>query len=139
WVAMGTALHDSRDPLISIVDDDEESREAVALLTRSLGFAVESYASAAEFIAAPLLRRTSCLIADINMPGMAGVELHRWLLAAGLPIPTILITAYPDDTARARAIADGVIAYLSKPCTEDSLLGCVRVALAARKPDHDPS
>jgi FixJ family two-component response regulator len=136
---MGTALHLPADSLIAIVDDDEESREALTLLTRSLGFAVESYASAAQFLAAPSLQRISCLIADIHMPGMTGVELYRRLATAGHAIPTILITAYPDDTVRARAIADGVIAYLGKPCTDGTLLGCLRAALLSDKPDHHRS
>jgi FixJ family two-component response regulator len=129
---MGTARK-PMDPLISIVDDDEESRDAVAVLTRSLGFAVTTFSCAAEFLSSPDFMRTACLIADINMPGMTGVELHRHLVKGGHGIPTILITAYPDDTVRARAIADGVIAYLSKPCSEVALLDCVRVALKAGK------
>lgn len=118
-------------PLISVVDDDDESREAVAVLMRSLGFAVETFASAADFLAWPRLRQTSCLIADVNMPGMTGVELHRRLVTLGHAIPTILITAYPDDAVRARAIADGVIAYLSKPCSDSVLLDLARSALNA--------
>jgi FixJ family two-component response regulator len=117
--------------LISVVDDDDESREAVALLVKSLGFSVATFASAGEFLAWPRLRQTSCLIADVNMPGMTGVELHRRLAAVGNAIPTILITAYPDDTLRARAMADGVIAYLSKPCSDSVLLDLVRAALSA--------
>ena len=93
-------------PLISVVDDDDESREAVAVLVKSLGFAVETFVSAADLLAWPRLRQTSCLIADVNMPGMTGVELHRSLVTLGHAIPTILITAYPDDAVRARAIAD---------------------------------
>jgi FixJ family two-component response regulator len=129
---MGTARK-PMDPLISIVDDDEESREAVAVLTRSLGFAVATFSCAAEFLSSPDFLQTACLIADINMPGMTGVELHRHLVKEGHGIPTILITAYPDDTVRARAIADGVIAYLSKPCSEVDLLDCVQAALKAGK------
>jgi FixJ family two-component response regulator len=115
--------------VISIVDDDDESREAVALLVKSLNFAVETFAFAADFLAWPRLRETSCLIADVNMPGMSGVELHGQLVALGHAIPTILITAYPDDSVRARALADGVIAYLSKPCSDYLLLDLVRSAL----------
>ena len=136
---MGTALSPPANPLISIVDDDEESREALTLLTRSLGFKVDAFASAAEFLAAPALAQTACLIADINMPGMTGVELHRQLMTTGHPIPTILITAYPDDSVRDRALDAGVVAYLSKPCAETTLLGCVRAALVPDKPERDPS
>src|SRR5262245_17710483 len=98
-------------PLISVVDDDDASREAVAVLVKSLGFVVETFASAADFLAWPRLRQTACLIADVNMPGMSGIVLQRRLVALGHAVPTILITAYPDDTARSRAMADGVIAY----------------------------
>jgi FixJ family two-component response regulator len=73
------------------------------------------------------------------MPGMTGVELHSHLVAAGYAIPTILITAYPEDSVRARVLADGVIGYLSKPLDEDVLLGCVRSALDRAKPDEDRS
>jgi FixJ family two-component response regulator len=116
-------------PLISVVDDDDESREAVAVLMKSLSFAVESFASAADLLAWPRLRQTSCLIADVNMPGMTGLELHRRLVSLGHAIPTILITAYPDDMVRARAISGGALAYLSKPCSDSELLDLVRSAL----------
>ena len=120
--------------LISIIDDDGTVREAIAGLLKSLGFAVEVYSSAVDFLACPNARDTSCLIADVHMPRMTGVELHRHLMESGYAIPTILITAYPDDSVRARALADGVICYLSKPCEEDALLGCVSLALERAKP-----
>jgi FixJ family two-component response regulator len=125
--------------VISIVDDDEASREALAVLIKSLGFVGESFESAAAFLAWPRRAETACLIADINMPGMTGVELHRHLVKVGCRIPTILITAYPEDAGRARALADGVIAYLSKPCSEYVLLECVQSALQLGKADHDLS
>src|SRR5262249_61827177 len=103
------------DPLISIVDDDEGSREALAVLTRSFGFVAETYSSAGEFLASAHLPLTACLIADVNMPGMTELQLHRRLMQRGHSIPTVLITAYPDDASRARAIADGVVGYLTKP------------------------
>jgi FixJ family two-component response regulator len=77
---------------------------------------------------------TSCLITDINMPCMTGVEVHGYLVESGYDIPTILITAYPDDSTRARAMANGVICYLSKPLNDDALLGCVGSALKRDKP-----
>lgn len=123
--------------VISIVDDDEASREALGVLIKSLGFTGEVFGSAAEFLASPRLPQTSCLIADINMPGMTGVELYRYLVKVGCPIPTILITAYPEDSGRARAVADGVIAYLSKPCSERALHGYVESALQLGKGGHD--
>jgi len=116
-------------PLISIVDDDESMREAVRGLMKSLGYRVEAAASAEEFLRSPHVRRTSCLITDVQMPGMSGLELHQRLSTSGESIPTILITAYPDDSVRERALAAGVIGYLSKPLDENDLLACIRSAL----------
>jgi len=118
-------------PLISIVDDDDGSREALAVLTRSFGFVAETYASAREFLASSRVPRTACLIADVNMPGMTGLQLHRRLVRLGHAIPTVLITAYPDDAVRARALRDGVIGYLSKPCSDATLLAILGSALKA--------
>jgi len=120
-------------PLISIVDDDESVREATKGLMKSLGFGAEAFPSAADFLTSRHLRRTSCLIADVNMPGMTGPELHHRLMASGNTIPTILITAYPDDDVRARALGAGVVGYLRKPFDEDDLLVCIRSALLRRQ------
>jgi FixJ family two-component response regulator len=79
------------------------------------------------------VRSTSCLIADVQMPGMSGLELRRRLAASGNAIPTILITAYPDDTVRAHAHEAGVIGYLTKPFSDDELIGCIDLALERRK------
>jgi len=119
--------------LISVVDDDDDVREALAGLMKSRGFTVEAFSSAVDFLASPNLRNTSCLIADVHMPRVTGIELHRRLVESGYAIPTILITAYPDDSVRARALADGIICYLTKPCDEDALLGCVWSALERAK------
>lgn len=116
-------------PMISIVDDDESVREATEAQMQSLGFRAQKFPSAADFLASSRIEDTSCLVADFNMPHMTGVDLHRRLLDLGYAIPTILITAYPDDEVRARALADGVICYLVKPFDEDELLQCVRLAL----------
>lgn len=118
-----------RKPLISIVDDDESMREAVKGLMKSLGYRVEVAASAEEFLHSPHLHRTSCLIADVQMPGMTGLDLHRHLSASGKAIPTVLITAYPEDSIRERALAAGIIGYLSKPFDDNDLLACIRAAL----------
>jgi FixJ family two-component response regulator len=120
--------------LISIVDDDEAFREAMTSLMKSLGFAVEAFSSAEAFLASPRLASTSCLITDVHMPGMTGIELHQHLVASGRTIPVIMITAYPDDNVRARALAAGVICYLSKTFDDDALLGFVRSALAQDGP-----
>jgi FixJ family two-component response regulator len=119
-----------KESLISIVDDDQAVRESIRRLLRSFGFTAEAFDSAAAFLASPRLDETACLIADINMPGMTGVELYGRLKDAGRAIPTILITAYPDDTVRERALNDGVVCYLRKPVEEADLLLCVREALA---------
>lgn len=115
--------------LISIIDDDQSAREAVVGLVRALGFSAANFPSAADFLRSDQLVRTACLIADMRMPGMTGLELFRHLVAAGTPIPTILVTAYPDETLRAQALKAGVCCYLAKPLVPDALLGCIRVAL----------
>ena len=122
--------------LISIIDDDEDFRESVAGLMKSWGFTVEAFPSALAFLACPKVRDTSCLIVDVHMPRMTGIELHRRLVESGYAIPMVLITAYPNDSVRARALADGIICYLTKPCDEDALFGCVSSALERAKPDE---
>jgi FixJ family two-component response regulator len=115
--------------MISIVDDDESVREAMTGLMKSLGFSAQAFHSPESFLSSDSRHATACLIADVQMPGMTGLELHGRLVASGKPIPTILITAYPDDNVRARALRAGVIGYLTKPFNEDDLLGCIRSAL----------
>ena len=115
--------------LISIVDDDESVREALEDLIQSVGFRVRGFPSAMDFLAFPDIRDTSCVIADVNMPGMSGVELSRRLTELGHAIPTILITAFPKERTRARALEDGVVCYLIKPFDDDALIGCVCSAL----------
>ena len=112
--------------LISIVDDNESVREAMKGLMKSLGFSAESFSSAEDFLRSSGKNSTACLIADVQMPGMSGLELHRQLVASGMPIPTVLITAYPDERMRKRALQDGVVCYLLKPCSENDLLACIR-------------
>jgi FixJ family two-component response regulator len=114
---------------LSVVDDDESMREAIRGLMKSLGYTAVAFASAEEFLSSCQIPRTSCLITDVQMPGITGLELHHRLLAAGKIIPTILITAYPDDSARERALGDGVVSYLSKPFDENDLLTCIRSSL----------
>jgi FixJ family two-component response regulator len=124
---------------ISIIDDDEQSRTALAGLMQAMGFTIEAFPSALDFLASPNVRRTSCLIVDVHMPRMTGTELHSRLVGSGYEIPTILITAYPDDSARARALGQGVVGYLTKPVDEKVLLGCVELALQRAKSDENPS
>jgi FixJ family two-component response regulator len=124
---------------ISIVDDDESVREAMAGLMKSHGYLVETFASGESFLSSDHRSRTDCLIADVQMPGMTGLELHNQLVAAGEPIPTILITAHPDDRTRARAMKAGVLGYLAKPFSEDDLLGCIRAAVEHRGRGREPT
>ena len=128
----GAAL--SNQLLISIIDDDRPFRESMRRLMRSLGNTVDVFASAADFLASPRLKETACLIVDVNMPAMSGPELFRHLIEVGHPIPTILVTAYPDDGDRARALSAGVVCYLRKPVDEKSLSQCIRTALTTTRP-----
>jgi FixJ family two-component response regulator len=123
---------------IAIVDDDEQSRSALAGLMQAMGFTIEAFPSAMDFLASPNVRHTSCLVVDVHMPRMTGTELHSRLVGSGYDIPTILITAYPDDGARARALGQGVVGYLAKPIDEEVLLGCVESALQRAKSDKNP-
>lgn len=112
-------------PSIAVVDDDKSVREATTSLLRSLGYIAKGFASADEFMKSNRLRITSCLVADVQMPGMSGLALYGHLSASGTPIPTILITAYPDDEVRSRALSAGITGYLVKPFTEQELLDCI--------------
>ena len=120
---------------IAIVDDDESVREAMSGLMRSLGFSVRAFSSGESFLKSSCLSRAACLIADVQMPGMTGLELHHRLVASGSPIPTILITAYVDEKVRAQALNAGVFCYLPKPIDENKLLACIHSALGDRKTD----
>ncbi len=121
--------------LISIVDDDQSVREALEGLIESLGFKVRAFESAVDVLACPDIADTACMIADVHMPRMSGPELHRRLTERGHAIPTILITAYPNDADRERALADGIVGYLIKPFDDDALIACVRSALQSRISD----
>ncbi|WGS19938.1 MULTISPECIES: response regulator [unclassified Bradyrhizobium] len=125
--------------LIAIVDDDRFYRESMRKLVGLMGYNVEAFPSAADFLASRSLRETTCLIADVHMPGMTGVELHRHLVDAGYAIPTILITAYPDKVVRDQALAEGIVCYLDKPVDDDYLEQCLRSALQPGKPIEDNS
>jgi FixJ family two-component response regulator len=115
--------------VVAIVDDDESVRDAIKRLMRSIGLAAEVFASAEEFLRSPDLDRAGCLVVDFSMPNMNGLDLHRTLLLQRKEIPTILITAYPSDDVRARALQAGVIGYLTKPFSDHELLSHVRAAL----------
>ena len=119
-------------PLVSVVEDDRYFRESMGRLMRSLGYSVEAFPSAADFLASVRAAETACLIADVHMPAMTGIELYRHLIAAGRATPTILVTGYPNDIDRAQALNDGVVCYLGKPVDEQHLIQCLRAALTWR-------
>jgi FixJ family two-component response regulator len=126
-------------PLISVVEDDRFFRDSMERLMRSLGHSVEAFPSAADFLASPRLAETACLIADVHMPAITGIELYRRLIDRGHAIPTILVTAYPNDIDRARALNDGVVCYLRKPVDQQNFIRCLRAALTSGEPPEENS
>ena len=116
-------------PLIALVDDDDALRTSLDNLLRSVGFRVQGFASAEAFLQAPPAPETACLLLDVRLPGMNGLELQRQLGAAHGSLPIIFVTAYADEEVRARALAAGAVAVLSKPCREADLLQAIEAAL----------
>jgi FixJ family two-component response regulator len=136
---LGEAPEMQKTLLIVVVEDDWFFRDSMKSLMKSLGYTVEAFSSAADFLASPHLIKTACLIADVHMPAMSGIELYRHLIDAGFAIPTILVTAHPNDGDRTRALNDGVVCYLRKPVDEQHLMRCLHNALSsAGMPDEDP-
>ena len=117
-------------PLIALVDDDDALRNSLDNLLRSVGFRVQGFASAEAFLQAQHAPETACLILDVRLPGINGLELQRQLVAAHWGMPIIFVTAYADDDVRARALAAGAVAFLYKPCREEGLLNAIDAALA---------
>lgn len=115
--------------LISIVDDDESVRDALKSLIDSVGFHSEVFGSGEEFLKSPFVYQTDCLIADVRMPGMSGLELQDRLKAANSSIPIVFISAHDDRDARARGLRAGAVDFLQKPFSEDSLLGAITACL----------
>lgn len=122
-------MSNRNEKLIAIVEDNQPFRESMQRLIALLGYRVEAFPSAASYLASSAVGRTACLVADVNMPGMTGPELHRHLKHVGFTIPTILVTAYPDEIVRDRALKDGVHCYLSKPVDDDHLERCLVSAM----------
>jgi FixJ family two-component response regulator len=120
-------------PIVAIVDDDTAVGNAIEVLMRSVGFIAKAFSSGDEFLRSPELSRTGCLVVDYNMPQMTGLDLHNSLTRLGNEIPTILITAYPSDDIRTRALQAGVICFLTKPFDESDLLNCIQAALDRAK------
>ena len=112
-------------PMISIVDDDKSFRESAKSLIRSLGYATATFASGEEFLESGCLSDTECLITDVQMPGMSGVDLQSHLLANGHRTPVIFVTAHPGERLRERALAAGALGFLSKPFREENLIACL--------------
>jgi len=119
-------------PVVSIVDDDESIRQALDGLLRSAGLPAAAFGSVEEFLRSGQLATTGCLILDLRMPGIDGLELQQRLVAEGHRVPIIILTAHGDDGARDRALAAGALALLSKPFDADVLLGAVSAALGPR-------
>ncbi|WP_254063928.1 response regulator transcription factor [Granulicella sp. S190] len=117
--------------LVSVIDDDESVRRTTTLLIESFGFRAVAFASAKSFLMSDQLRDTSCLILDVRMPDMNGLELQSELAAAGYAIPIIFVTAYEDKDSRGRAMRAGAVAFLDKPFSDEQLLQTVRLALMA--------
>ena len=118
---------------MSIVDDDESVREATKGLVRSLGYLATTFASAEEFLSSDHLNRTSCLVTDVQMPGLSGPDLQHHLLAHGHRLSIIFVTAYPEERTRARVLEAGAVDFLSKPFDQARLLECVERALRRRQ------
>jgi FixJ family two-component response regulator len=119
-------------PVISIVDDDELARSALQRLVESLGYVSRVFASAEEFLGSPYLNETSCLITDVQMSGMSGVELQSRVKALSSGTPIIFVTAFPDERIRTRALEAGAIGFLNKPFEERALITHIEMALSAR-------
>lgn len=120
---------ESKKEMVAVIDDDESYRAAVHRLLKSAGLSVQSFDSAEAFLISGRQHVTGCLISDIRMPGMSGLELQSKLNADHCPIPTIFITAHGDEKMRMQAMRSGAVKFLTKPFDGETLLECVRVAL----------
>jgi FixJ family two-component response regulator len=133
----------SESPLISIVDDDSLARDGIRELVESLGYKGVAFISAAHFLESGLIAETLCLITDLQMPGLNGLELQEALRSQGYQTPVIFITAFPNEKYRMRAFDNGAVGFLSKPFDEDELIECLNAAIRLRvararqiKPQH---
>jgi FixJ family two-component response regulator len=117
------------EPMIAIVDDDESVRIAMGGMVESFGYSPVTFESADQFLKSDKLPDASCLILDVQMPGMNGLDLYNALISSGRRIPTIFVTAFPDPRVRERALKAGGLCFLSKPFGRSDLLGCIQTAL----------
>ncbi|MFG1463179.1 response regulator [Xanthobacter sp. DSM 24535] len=120
----------SKYPLITIVDDDDAVRTAIESLVRSLGLRTSSFASADAFLHSDRVEDTACIITDVQMPGMSGVELQSHLRHIGNSVPLIFITAFPEDRIRRQVMAAGAVGFLSKPFDGSAMIDCIDLALS---------
>ena len=120
--------------IIAIVDDDEPFREALGSVMKAAGFVIDTFASAEEFLDSPQRCNAACLILDIRLPGMSGIELQRRLLDAGCRIPIIFVSAHGDEVLRDVALKAGASDFLNKPVRSEALLKAIRAALSMSKP-----
>ena len=123
-------------PVISIVDDDQSMRDATSALVRSLGFAVATFASAEDFLQSDRVDDTSCLITDVQMPGLSGVELQNRLIADNRHVPIIGVTAHPEESIRTQMLEAGAVGFLRKPFNDECLINCLATALKSRDTEH---
>lgn len=121
-------------PLVAIVDDDMSIRNATRDLLRAAGFSTATFEDAESFLGSASRASAACLVADMRMPGMSGLELYETLIASGDGIPTVIITAHPEELTQSRAREAGITCYISKPFAPEELLHCVREALAKSQP-----
>jgi FixJ family two-component response regulator len=119
-------------PRIAVVDDDASVRESLGGLFRSVGFAVHAFASGADFLQSDHLLGTDCVILDVRMPGMTGLEVQRRLVASHRDLPVIFMTAHDDARTRSQALSGGAVDYLIKPFSEEALLDAVQAALGSK-------
>ena len=115
----------SKAPLISIVDDDALARDGIRALVESLGYKTATFESAEDFLKSSMAAKTTCLITDVQMPGLSGLELQEALQSLGHQTSAIVITAYPNEKHRTRALENAAVAYLSKPFNERALMECL--------------
>jgi FixJ family two-component response regulator len=120
--------------VIAIVDDDKSFREAMARLMRSLGHSVSAFDSAEDFLLSHRVNEMDCLICDVRMPRMSGIELQKKLASTRCELPIIFVTAHPTEGAREDALAAGAIGFLRKPCSEDTLIALLEQAVHSRRP-----
>jgi FixJ family two-component response regulator len=116
-------------PLIAIVDDDALARDGIRELVQSLGYRTATFSSAQDFLASSVITKTTCLITDLQMPGLNGLELQEAIRSQGHCTPVILVTAYPNEQHRRRALNNGAVGFLNKPFEEASLIRCINAAI----------